>query len=745
MTINNIAGYLLLTIGLSFIFSSPPSIASESSEDYFSLSIEELASIKVVTSSRREQSIDESYANIMVVTKEIIQRRGYKNVIEVLEDLPGFDFATYEDGGGEYTVHFLNRGVGGDNGNTRLLVMIDGLVQNHISFNWAQGLTDEQMLIDVERIEVVQGPGSSLYGAQAVSGIVHIITKDNFQGTDLKVLVGENNTQTFEFLHGGSIGTVNYQVALKSHQSDGDMGKDRPDPAGYFTGNVYPDILLANYDSNGNYQTNVPHPLAGVAIPDGFNNSKDDRTFRFKIGKDDLQLGINFWDRKDGLGSYVVGYEYDATANDFISHHSGLTVYMKNGADLLEDELRWKSDLWYRLDKQQADTGFRYNYRFNDLKKSYHSASSQIGFENQFEWQLQNGEIFIFGLRLLGLRQTDQVISLGQEQNGSQSTTDSSWDIAVAGDGLNQEKVNEIFDETETAAYALLEGKISDNLSYSVGTRFSNGSDYGSANNPRAGLIYHFDNDWLIKALYGSAFRQPSLFELNDEFRGSDDLTPEKIETYEVQASKAFENLGRIQFNIFHSNLTDSINLIEDLSRAGGERYANVDSSKVRGFSTLADLQPWDNVNIYFNYIYQQGTNEQGNWGKLSHTAQNKANLGINWHPQKSHYNIDLRLNYVGNRTTPSSNSYFNGKAPGYTKLDLAFSWTDLLGYQGLSSQLIVSNLLDESYFGVGRQAGSSNRDDYDPLLNPNPLGFIPAYHPQPGRHISVAFSYRIQ
>lgn len=744
MTISNLTGCLLLTCGLSLSLASPLSNAAEPSEDYFSMSLEELASIKVVTSSRREQSIDESHANIMVITKEVIERRGYKNIIEVLEDLPGFDFSTYEDGGGEYTVHFLNRGIGGDNGNTRLLVMVDGLVQNHISYNWAQGLTDEQMLIDIERIEVVQGPGSSLYGAQAVSGIVHIITKNNVQGTNFKVLLGEDNTRTLELLHGGKVGDINYQISLKNHQSDGDFGQGRPDPAGYFTDNVYPDILLANYNENGQYQTNVPHPLAGVNIPDGFNNSKDDLAFRFKIGKEDLQLGINFWDKKDGLGSYVVGYEYDATASDFITHHSGLTVYMKNGADLIENELRWKSDLWYRLDKQESDTGFRYNYRFNDLKKSYHSASSQIGFENQFEWQLDDKKTFIFGLRLLGLRQTDQVISLGREQSGSQSTTNSSWDIAVAGDGLNQEKVNEIFDETETAVYALLEGEFNSNLSYSIGTRFSEGSDYGSTNNPRAGLIYQLNNKWVFKALYGSAFRQPSLFELNDEFRGSTDLTPEEIDTYEIQASKNFDKFGKLQFNIFYSNLNDSIILIEDLSRAGGERYANIDSSKVRGVSALADLQPWENTSLYFNYIYQQGTDNQGDWGKLAHTAQNKINLGINWHPQNRQYNVDLRLNYVGDRKTPASNSYFDGTADGYTKLDLAFSWANLFGHSGLNSQILISNLLDESYFGVGRQAGSSNKDDYDPFTNPNPLGFIPAYHPQPGRNIFVTISYRI-
>ena len=68
--------------------------SEDSEQDYFALSLEQLAQIKVVTSSRREQSIEDSYANISVITKEMIESRGYRNIIEALEDQVGFDFAT---------------------------------------------------------------------------------------------------------------------------------------------------------------------------------------------------------------------------------------------------------------------------------------------------------------------------------------------------------------------------------------------------------------------------------------------------------------------------------------------------------------------------------------------------------------------------------------------------------------------------------------------------------------------------
>ena len=61
--------------------------AAESNRDYFALSLKELANIKLITSSRREQSKEDSYANITVITKEMISRRGYRNIIEMLEDL----------------------------------------------------------------------------------------------------------------------------------------------------------------------------------------------------------------------------------------------------------------------------------------------------------------------------------------------------------------------------------------------------------------------------------------------------------------------------------------------------------------------------------------------------------------------------------------------------------------------------------------------------------------------------------
>ncbi len=166
---------VLLFYFLSFL--SPAALSADEGKEIFELSVEELMGIKVVTASRYEQDISSAAANVTVITREMVERRGYKNLVEILEDLPGFDFSTYEDGGGEYPVHGVNRGVGGDPGNTKLLIMIDNIIQNHISFNWSMGWGNQQIFHDLDRIEIIQGPGSALYGSNAFSGIIHFITR----------------------------------------------------------------------------------------------------------------------------------------------------------------------------------------------------------------------------------------------------------------------------------------------------------------------------------------------------------------------------------------------------------------------------------------------------------------------------------------------------------------------------------------------------------------------------------------
>ena len=343
----------------------------------------------------------------------------------------------------------------------------------------------------------------------------------------------------------------------------------------------------------------------------------------------------------------------------------------------------------------------------------------------------------------------DQVISLGRLQEGSSSFTDSSWDVANAGGGLGQAANARTFQEQEFALYGVLDGELHPMVRYSAGGRWDYGTDYGHVFNPRLTLMLEPRDPWLVKLSYGTAFRQPTSFELFDEFRGSPGLEPERVRTVELESDLTWERDAatfestRFQVNAFYSRLSDTIATVPDLTRAGGERFDNIARSHVRGISFELLTQPVRHLLVGVNHIYLEGRPAGGDWSDIAHVAAHKLNGVVNLRLLDDLVNVNLRVNHVGRRKVPATNTFFDRHAPGYTKANLALTLRKRFGRHLLEPQLLVSNLFDEAYFGVGRQAGSGDRDVYDPDSNVNPTGFIPPYHPQPGRRVFFDVRYR--
>ena len=735
-------------------------------DELMQMTLNELLELEVITPSRVEQRLIDAAANITVVTQAMIRRRGYKNLVEILQDLPGFDFATYEDGGGEYTNHALNRGIGGGPGNPKLLILLDGVAQNHIGFNWSQLFGEEQLYQDLDRIEVIQGPVSAVYGANAFSGIVHFITRREVKAEKASstVWLGEDNTRLWSAQYRNRIDNIHLGGAFKLYRTDGDMGLDRPDPGSYFHNNHYPDITTANYDGNGEHTVNTPHPYAGQALADGFNTHKDNWSFRGNINyfnpKADTKKGLMkataslfVWNKEEGLASYVPGFEYLSTDPSFKMHHSA-QMYAADMDYRFNENLLATTSAWYRQNRQLPQTGFKYTYRYPDLIKSYHSLNTTWGVEQQFKWTLGE-DLLLIGGRYMASDKMDQVVSLGQFQEGHDPVTTSSWSLATGGDNpmLGQSQRVQVYKPKEEALYATYDGRFNDNLSYTAGLRLDHSDDYGSTTNPRLGLVWRIPNKtlrhWNVKLLYGEAFREPSIFELTDEFRGNRNLTPEEIKTTELVSQMNWQPLKpgvikswSINSSLFHSQMRNLITLVQSDQTESGSVYANDSSASVRGLSLTFDARLVDQWAVFVNYQYTEG-NQHGDWRAVDNTARHKWNLGFNWKVLDDKLNINWRTNVLSKRKVPASNGYFDHYAPGYEKSSLTLTWQDwMVGPLRLSPQLVIKNLFDEDYVGVGRQDGRSDRSEFHPQLNPNPEGFVPGYHPQPGR--TILFNVKI-
>src|ERR1700704_746826 len=149
------------------------SAAAAATEDFTNLSLEELMKVEVTTASKTPQTLMHTAAAAFVITQEDIRRSGATKIPELLRMVPGIEVAQVN----AHTWAITARGFNGVYAN-KLLVLIDGRSVYTPLFSGVQWDLQDTMLEDIERIEVIRGPGGTLWGANAFNGVINIITKN---------------------------------------------------------------------------------------------------------------------------------------------------------------------------------------------------------------------------------------------------------------------------------------------------------------------------------------------------------------------------------------------------------------------------------------------------------------------------------------------------------------------------------------------------------------------------------------
>lgn len=156
----------------------------------------------VVTASRVEEDAFSAKANVSVITRKMLDANHYNNLTDALRDVPGVTIANYGNGGGNYTSNGIYI-----NGTKDVVYLIDGMRVNTNGSTFSK--FDASCLVDmstIERIEVLKGSASTLYGSDAAGGVINIITrkvKDGESKTTLSMVSGNANTEQYSFLHTG--------------------------------------------------------------------------------------------------------------------------------------------------------------------------------------------------------------------------------------------------------------------------------------------------------------------------------------------------------------------------------------------------------------------------------------------------------------------------------------------------------------------------------------------------------------
>jgi len=226
-----------MLICLVMFGSNPDSFAvrqdANEPEDFFEMSIEELMSVEVTTVSKKKDTLFSTPAAITVLTSEDIRRSGHQSIPEVLRMVPGVHVAKIDSNRWAITARGFNNLYA-----EKLLVLIDGRSVYTPLYSGVYWDVQDLILEDIERIEVIKGPGGTLWGSNAVNGIVNIITKKakDTQGTLVTGGIGTEEKGFSSLRYGGKLSEdAYYRVYAKYFNRDegiysnGDHANDRSD------------------------------------------------------------------------------------------------------------------------------------------------------------------------------------------------------------------------------------------------------------------------------------------------------------------------------------------------------------------------------------------------------------------------------------------------------------------------------------------------------------------------------------
>jgi len=621
----------------------------------------------VYTASKYEQKVTKAPASISIVTGDEIKKYGYRNFGAILASLKGF----YSTSDRNYNyVGVRGFGLPGDY-NSRLLLLIDGHRYNDNIFDSFE--VDQGFPVDVdviERVEVVSGPSSSLYGTSAVFGVINVITKQgrDQSGGNVKASYGSNDTYKTSFSAGNRFSN-GFEAFITGTLYDG---------------GGYNRLYYKEFDPNNKaFDYSITQPIStlnnGVAI-----NSDEElsRKLMAKLAYGDFSLqGLYVNRRKD-----VPTASFSTVFNSQMQNTTDEAAFYDLKYDhTFDDQLNIKSRLsynWYR---------YKGNYPVN---------SNPFARINK---EISDGEWWRAELEASKKIWTDHRVTLGGQYQSNFHLFQTNYDIDTY-----------VSSNVKTYQWAMFiqdDFNITNELTLNAGIRYDYFSIFGSTANPRIGLIYNPYHNSTLKLLYGTAFRAPNQYELNYVGAGigiiaSSGLKPEKLKTVELILEHYFTSQLRAEFNLFHTDI-NSIIFLKTLND-GNKQYQNVGNIDSNGLEIQLE-QLFDNgFQGRISYSWQENRDKQTNQ-RLANSPEHMVKLNLIAPLWIDRVFVGFETQYMSGR-----NATFGGNVSDYVISNLTVFTQKWI--KGLDLSAGVYNLFNERYFDPAPDAHRQNAIQQDGL-----------------------------
>jgi len=297
-----------LTLSLTLTLSSAPASADDREEPP-DISLEDLLGVEVTSASRKTERLHEVAAAVFVISREDIERSGATSIPQALRLAPGVEVASLANNRWAVSVRGFNNRFG-----NKLLVLMDGRSIYSPLFSGVLWEYEDTLLEDIDRIEVIRGPGAAMWGANAVNGVINIITRRarDTQGNLLVAGAGSEERLFGAFRHGGQTADGHFRVWGKAYKRD-----EAVDTYGH-TGNDYSRAARVGFRSDWSPAANHRLTLSGQAYtaPTGDAFTVADTTSpqgvalskRRQDGKGGHLLGRSEWTLADGSDAALQAY-----------------------------------------------------------------------------------------------------------------------------------------------------------------------------------------------------------------------------------------------------------------------------------------------------------------------------------------------------------------------------------------------------------------------------------------------------
>ena len=522
---------------LTVVWAAGAHAAPQSEEEELALAYGDKSFVSIASGSRQPIARAPSVAS--VITAEDIAAIGAADLDEVLETVPGLHVSRSPLG---YNPIYTIRGIHTQY-NPQVLMLVNGIPITGVFVGDRSQIWGGMSVENIVRIEVIRGPGSALYGADAFSGVINIITRTaaDLDGTQFGLRAGSFNSRDAWVQHGGTWGGFDVAAYLRAGVSDGQRS-----------------IIDADAMTVFGTPSLAPGPV---------NLGRDAIDGRIDLARDKWRLRAGYQRRDNGGSGAGAASALDTVGNSFGERIStDLTWQDANFAP----DLDVTAQASYLHITEQSDLTL-YPPGFPGFPDGV------IG--NPYKWERHLR--FNLSAAYTGLQSHKPRFGAGTQDDDLYRTREAkNFTLVPVPGGFFPVPLGALVDVTDTApflrphrrrvnyVYAQDEWAFARDWYLTAGVRHDQYSDFGGTTNPRLALVWETAYNLTSKLLYGRAFRPPSFSELyninNPVALGNPNLKPEEIESVELAFAWQATSTLQTNLNLFRYRMKDILRFVQN-------------------------------------------------------------------------------------------------------------------------------------------------------------------------------------